>query len=120
MARLILAESLYDKAAIAANGLSAEKLLQGLKAYDLPRVAEETGLSQKTIAEVAREFATTRPSLAMAGEALAFQSNGPESVRAVQLLNVLAGNLNRTGGVYPDNGSPEGPTNSFDELLSSC
>jgi anaerobic selenocysteine-containing dehydrogenase len=117
MARLILAESLYDKAALAANGLNAESLLHALKAYDLPRVAEEAGLSQKTIAEVAREFAATRPSLAMAGEGLAFQSNGQESVRAVYMLNVLAGNLNRTGGVYPDNGSPDGPTNSFEELL---
>jgi anaerobic selenocysteine-containing dehydrogenase len=118
MARLILAESLYDKAAVAANGLHAEKLLQGLRAYSLPRVAEETGLAQKAIAEVAREFAATRPSLAMAGETLAFQSNGRESVRAVQLLNVLAGNLNKPGGVYPDSGSPDGPTNSFDDLLS--
>jgi anaerobic selenocysteine-containing dehydrogenase len=118
MARLILVESLYDKAALATNGLQTENLLQGLKAYDLPRVAEQTGLPQKTIAEVAREFATTRPSLAMAGETIAFQSNGPESVRAVHLLNVLAGNLNRPGGVYPDNGSPDGPTNSFDDILS--
>ncbi len=118
MARLILAESLYDKASMGANGLSAETLLQRLSAYNLPRVAEETGLSQTTIAEVAREFATTRPSLAMAGEAIAFQSNSREAIRAIQLLNVLAGNLNKTGGVYPDNGSPDGPTNSFDELLS--
>jgi anaerobic selenocysteine-containing dehydrogenase len=117
MARLILSENLHDKAAVAANELSAEKLVRGLTAYDLPRVAEETGLTQKAIAEVAREFATTRPSLAMAGETLAFQSNGPESVRAVQLLNVLAGNMNRPGGVYPDSGSG-GPTNSFDELFS--
>jgi anaerobic selenocysteine-containing dehydrogenase len=118
MARVILAESLYDKAALAENGVRAESLLQGLKAYDLPRVAEETGLSQKTIAEVAREFASTRPSLAMAGEALAFQSNGTDSVRAVQMLNVLAGNLNRMGGVYPDSGSPDGPIDSFSELRS--
>jgi len=54
----------------------------------------------------------------MAGETLAFQSNGRESVRAVQLLNVLAGNLNKTGGIYPDSGSPDGPTNSFNDLLS--
>jgi anaerobic selenocysteine-containing dehydrogenase len=118
MARLILAESLHDRASIAANGLREETLLQGLKAYDLPRVAEATGLSQQTIAEVAREFATTRPSLAMAGEAIAFQSNGLESVRAIQLLNVLAGNLNHLGGLYPDNGSPDGPTDSFDDLVS--
>jgi anaerobic selenocysteine-containing dehydrogenase len=118
MARLILAESLYDKAAVAANGLSAERLLQGLRAYSLPRVAEDSGLAQKAIAEVAREFASTHPSLAMAGETLAFQSNGRESVRAVQLLNVLAGSLNKPGGVYPDNGSPDGPTNSFNDLFS--
>jgi anaerobic selenocysteine-containing dehydrogenase len=118
MVRLILAESLYDKASLAANGLSAETLLQRLSAYDLPRIAEETGLSQQTIAEVAREFAATRPALAMAGEMVAFQSSGLESIRAVQLLNVLVGNLNKTGGVYPDNAAPEGPLNSFDELLS--
>jgi anaerobic selenocysteine-containing dehydrogenase len=118
MARLILDESLHDQPSLAANGLHKETLLQGLKAYDLPRVARETGLTEPAIAEVAREFATTRPSLAMPGEAVAFQSNGQESVRAVQLLNVLAGNLNRTGGIYPDSGSPEGPANSLDDLFS--
>ncbi len=118
MARLILAESLYDKAALATSGLHAEELLKGLRLYDLPRVATETGLSQAAIAEVAREFASTRPALAMAGEAVAFQSNGPDSIRAIHMLNVLAGNLNRPGGIYPDAASPDGPTTSFDELIS--
>jgi anaerobic selenocysteine-containing dehydrogenase len=118
MARLILDESLYDRASVSTSGLYVQTLLQKLKAYDLARVSEETGLTQQSIAEVAREFATTRPSLAMAGEAVAFQSNGEESVRAIHLLNALAGNLNQPGGVFPDNGSPEGPANSFDELLS--
>ena len=118
MARLILAESLYDKASLATNGLHADELLKGVRLYDLPRVAEETGLSQTAIAEVAREFALTRPALAMAGESVAFQSNGPDSIRAVQMLNVLVGNLNRPGGIFPDAGSPDGPTNSFDELIS--
>src|SRR6266702_591636 len=45
MARLILTESLYDAGSLAANGLHADKLLSGLEAYDLPRVAEQTGLS---------------------------------------------------------------------------
>ncbi len=116
MARVILDESLADNASLSANGFSASYLLSRLKAYDLARVAEETGIAQQTIAEVAREFATTRPSVAMAGEAVAFQTNGQEAIRAIQLLNVLAGNLNRPGGVYPDNGSAEGPTASFDDL----
>ena len=118
MARLLVTESLFDKASLAANGLHAETLEQKLHAYDLAHVAEETGLPEKMIAEVAREFALTRPSLAMAGETLALQSNGQEAIGAVHLLNVLAGNLNRTGGVYPDNGSHHGSLHSFDELVS--
>jgi anaerobic selenocysteine-containing dehydrogenase len=116
MARLILEEKLFDGAGLAANGLSAERLLHAFRGYDLARVADKTGLSELTIAEVAREFATTRPALAMAGEGVAFQSNGLESVRAVQLLNVLVGNLNRPGGVYPADEDPGGPTKSFSEF----
>jgi len=117
MSRLILAEALFDKSVLAANGLSPLELLSSLKVYDLPHVAEMTDLTQETIAEVAREFATTRPSLAMVGETVAFQTNGQESVRAVQLLNMLVGNLNRSGGIYPA-GEPGGPENSFGDLLA--
>lgn len=118
MARLILAESLFDRDALAANGVQAEQLLRRLDGYQLPRVAELTGLPRHVVAEVAREFAATRPSLAMAGESVAFQSNGRESVRAVQLLNLLAGNLNRPGGVYPSTGPVNGGAGSLAELLS--
>ena len=118
LSRLILAESLFDRGALAANGLSAQTLLAGLAGHTLPRVSQLTGLSEQVIAEVAREFATTRPALALAGEGAAFQSNGPESVRAIGLLNLLVGNLNRPGGGYPDLGSPIGAENSFAELMS--
>jgi len=118
MARLIVAESLFDKASLEENGLRPEELLRMLEPYSLSRVAEQSGLAQQAIAEVAREFATTRPSIAMAGEAVAFQSNGRESVRAVQLLNLLAGNLNRPGGVYPAAGAAEPDTDSLGLLLS--
>jgi len=117
MARVILAESLFDAPALAAGGHRADELLKQLDGYTLPLVAGQTGLTERAIAEVAREFAATRPALAMAGEAVAFQTNGPEAVRAVQLLNLLAGNLNRPGGVYPDGGSPGGPEHSFSDLL---
>jgi menaquinone reductase, molybdopterin-binding-like subunit len=118
LCRLILTESPFDRGALAASGLSAEGLLAGLEDYRLPRVAQMTGLTEQVIADVAREFATTRPALAMAGEGVAFQSNGAEAVRAVGLLNLLVGNLNRPGGVAPDLASPEGPEHSFADLLS--
>lgn len=117
MARLILEENIYDKAALAANGFRPEELLGRLKTYDLPRVADITGLAKESIAEVAREFAGTGPSLALAGESVAFQSNGPESVRAIQLLNMLAGSLNRPGGIYQA-AAPSGPDNSFTQLMA--
>jgi anaerobic selenocysteine-containing dehydrogenase len=115
MVRLILAEARYDKAALTAHNLKPELLLDRLKGFDLAKVADLAGLSKESVAEVAREFATTRPSLAMAGEGLAFQTNGRESVRAVHLLNVVTGNLNRPGGVYPA-GASDGPEHSFIEL----
>ncbi len=118
IARLILAESLFDAGSLAANGLRADDLLRRLEAYDLARVAHLSGLRQDVIIEVAREFATTRPSLAMAGESVAFQTNGPDAVRAVQLLNILVGSLNRPGGIYPDAGETAVPEDSFAALHS--
>ena len=118
MARLMISDILTSAEVLAATGVPREELLRRLSAYDLPRVATESGLSQEVIAEVAREFATTRPALAMAGETVAFQSNGPESVRAILFLNQLAGNLNRPGGVYPAGGATSGPENSFAALLA--
>jgi anaerobic selenocysteine-containing dehydrogenase len=124
LARLILTEGLYDQAALAVSALEPEQLLAHVQDYDLPRVAELTGLTEAAIAEVAREFADTHPALAMAGETVAFHSNGHESVRAIQLLNALVGNLNRPGGVYPAGsvaGAPAGASaeqeNSFAKLV---
>ncbi len=123
LARLILAGSLHDKAALSNSGIRPEELLARLRNYDLQRVADATGLAKNSIVEVAREFATTRPSLAMAGESVAFQSNGLEAVRAIQLLNTLVGNLNRPGGVYPASADPSTGAllrkeSSFSELLA--
>jgi len=118
LARLILAESSHSKEALAASGLVREELLRRLSRYDLPLVAAQTGLEQQVIAEIAREFATTRPALAMAGETVAFQSNGPEAVRAILFLNLLAGNLHRPGGIYPAYGTSAGPEDSFAALLA--
>jgi anaerobic selenocysteine-containing dehydrogenase len=118
IARLILLDALHSEEDLALSGSQREELLRRLSAYDLPRVAAETGLSPQVIAEVAKEFATTRPALAMAGETVAFQSNGPEAVRAILFLNQLVGNLNRPGGVYPAGGGTTGPEDSFATLLA--
>jgi anaerobic selenocysteine-containing dehydrogenase len=112
MARLILDEKLYDPAAI--SGKEAAELAAHLADYDLISVAGKTDLPPTAIAEVAREFSATRPALAMVGEAVASQSNGLASARAVQLLNLLVGSLNRPGGIYPDAGPAPAPGSGED------
>jgi len=106
MARVILQKRLYDPASLSSNGIQADTLLKGLGRYDLATVAEMTGVTPQTIEELAGDFATTTPALAIVGEKVAFQSNGRASFRAVHLLNVLAGGLNRKGGIYPSAGAP--------------
>lgn len=121
LARLILTEGLQDAAALSQSGLQAEDLLQQLAAYEPARVAEQTGLSERAIGEVAREFATTRPALALAGEAVATHSNGPASLQAIFLLNLLCGSLNQPGGIYPDAAGASGLSASSDlaQLLAA-
>lgn len=120
LARQILQEGLQDAAALAQSGLRADGLLNQLTAYDPAQVAEQTGLSELAIREVAREFATTRPALALAGEAVATHSNGPASLQAIQLLNLLCGSLNQPGGVYPDAaGEPRRSSSDLIELLAA-
>lgn len=118
IARLILADAQQSEEGPVISSRGREELLRRLSAYDLPRVAAETGLAPQVITEVAQEFATTRPALAMAGETIAFQSNGPEAVRAILFLNQLVGNLHRPGGVYPAGGGTTGPEDSFAALLA--
>ena len=117
LARQILIEALHDEQALSESGLKHQELLDRLASCDLPLVARQTGLSEQIIAEVAREFATTRPAMAMAGETVAFHSNGLESVRAIQLLNLLTGSLNRPGGLYPEASPPPTGGNPFSEML---
>ncbi|UFS70398.1 molybdopterin-dependent oxidoreductase [Geomonas sp. RF6] len=118
MARVILQEKLHDEGSLSANGIQAGSLLKGLAKYDVPRVAEFAGIQPQTIVELAKDFATTTPALAMVGEKVAFQSNGRASFRAVHLLNVLVGGLNRKGGIYPAAGPSTSATGGYAGLAT--
>lgn len=110
LARLILVEGLQDAAALAQAGLRPEELLDQLDSYSPAEVAAQTGLSEQAVREVAREFATTRPALALAGEGVATLGNGPAALQAIQLLNLLSGSLNQPGGIYPDAAGADFPS----------
>ena len=73
-----------------------------LEEYDLETTAEITGLSSGTIARLAGEFATNRPSVAVVpckGGLLNGSVNGLYTAMAIHALNALVGNLETVGGV---------------------
>lgn len=94
-----------------------------LEKYDLKTVSEITGVSAGTIARLAGEFATNRPSIALVpckGGLLNGSVNGLYTAMAIHALNALVGNIETPGGVlvqrYPAcPGWPELPSDPVAE-----
>ncbi len=112
MAREIIAEGLADPDA--ARALTDGKGIAALDAYGLESVAVETGLATyfgkeravQLIREVAHDFATKRPSLALGGDTAAAHTNGLFNLRAIYALNYLVGSVGAKGGVLFNPPSP--------------
>ncbi|MFQ5586582.1 MAG: molybdopterin-dependent oxidoreductase, partial [Thermodesulfobacteriota bacterium] len=84
-----------------------------LKGYHLEDIAHKTEVGEERIRELAREFATTRRSLAIGGEGAASCENGVSHLVAVNVLNHLGGNTGRKGGILPNPDTPLRGSSSF-------
>ena len=101
-------------------GLKRPELEARLAPYTRERVAQETGLAPSALAVTISDLLTLRPAVALPGAAVAAQSNGPEAVQAIDLLNLLLGGLNRPGGVYLPSAAAAPPqTSGADDLLET-
>jgi anaerobic selenocysteine-containing dehydrogenase len=110
LASVIVREQLYNQAFVAgAFGFEDWSDGQGrsrrgfkslvLKDYAPERVSDITGVPKEKIVELAREFARTKPAVALSGRG---QGRTPDSLYgflAVQSLNALVGSLRQPGGV---------------------
>ncbi|HWS15218.1 MAG TPA: molybdopterin-dependent oxidoreductase, partial [Candidatus Methylomirabilis sp.] len=97
IAHVMVRDRLTPRAAAAGN------LLRELSAWSPKNVEKRTGVHAHDVEAVAEEFARNQPGLAIAGTAAGSCSNGVFQCAAVALLNVLAGNVGRPGGVsFPD------------------
>jgi anaerobic selenocysteine-containing dehydrogenase len=67
--------------------------------YTPERVAEITGVGVDAIKEIAREFASARNPIAVAGRGASAVSSSTAEFAAVQALNSMVGSLGRRGGV---------------------
>ncbi|HCU73684.1 MAG TPA: hypothetical protein DGO43_07740 [Chloroflexi bacterium] len=84
--------------------------LDALNAYAPDLVAERTGVPASRIQEIAREFASHQPGLAIAGGPALASANGLDNGLAVILLNRMVGSVGRVGGLLPNPGPRTGIT----------
>lgn len=95
MAHVIVGKGLY-------RGSDAGAWRAVLERYSPDAVAAVTDVNARKIEELAEEFANANPGLAIGGDTMAGSANGVEGLVAVNILNHLAGNLGKEGGVIPN------------------
>jgi len=116
LARELLLRDAFDQAALQAAGLNAAALLEQLAGYTPGRVSEATDLPLPDFQATATDLAIIRPALVMAGDAVAWQSNGLETGSAIQLLNILVGSVGQAGGLHFPAPPPHALSSSFADL----
>lgn len=81
--------------------IRSASLDEPLDQYAPEKIADRADIPADVIIRIAREFASSERPLAMAGGASAL---GADSIRAINFLNVLVGNINKPGGVIISEG----------------
>ena len=64
-----------------------------LKEYSPKQVSSLTGIPEETIVQIAQEFSSHRPSIAISGRGVGMQTNGTYSQMAIDSLNALVGSI---------------------------
>src|SRR4030043_629016 len=70
-----------------------------LKEYSPRQVSSLTGVPEETIVQIAQEFSSHRPSIAISGRGVGMQTNGTYSQMAVDSLNALVESIDKPGGL---------------------
>jgi anaerobic selenocysteine-containing dehydrogenase len=105
MAHVIISENLYDSDFInrRTTGFDSYKRLV-LSQYGLEVVSKITGIPPQTIQRIAREYAQTKPALALRGREAINWPEGSNTSYAIFCLNALVGNIDAPGGIiYQEN-----------------
>ncbi len=99
MARHILDTGLVDREWVEQNSVGFDEFAAYLRRnVDIARAAEKTGIPAEQITSVAEEFATAKPATIWIGYGIQRHTNGGASVRALDALVAMTGNIGKTGG----------------------
>lgn len=72
----------------------------------LDRISDLTGVPLGTIIEIAKEFSSNKPAVAVADYNFSFQTKGLFNVLAIHSLNALIGNIDTPGGLLRQRRAP--------------
>ena len=98
MINVIIGEGLIDKDYVEKYTVGYDELAERAQAYTPEKVASITGIAAEDIRKLAREYATTRPSVIRIGVAVERHSGGGQTVRALTCLPALVGAWRDVGG----------------------
>jgi molybdopterin guanine dinucleotide-containing S/N-oxide reductase-like protein len=98
MMNVILGENLHDSDYVAKHTLGFDQLLEKVKAYSPERVSQWTGISAEDIRKLAREYATTRPSVIRLNYGVQRSDGGGMATRAIAMLPCIIGSWKELGG----------------------
>lgn len=124
MAKVIIEKGLADRVFMdQRTNFPLSKIKYYLSQYTPKAAEKESGVRAADIEQLAVEFATQKPSLAIIGGGISDHENGGQNVRCVSLLNWLVGNLEKEGGLFfprfPGNYQSKGSPLFHDKLNSN-
>jgi anaerobic selenocysteine-containing dehydrogenase len=95
---VIIGEGLHDAEYVAQHTEGFDELRDRVKPWTPQRAAELTGISAEEIVQLAREYATTRPTAIRLNYGVQRSERGAMAVRAIALLPALTGSWKDVGG----------------------
>jgi len=98
MVRTLFDEGLVDLGAVGNHVRGLEAARAAVAPYTPERAAEATGIDAETIRQLARELARARSAVVYGRVGVSIQAFGTLCAWAIDLLNILTGNLDRRGG----------------------
>jgi anaerobic selenocysteine-containing dehydrogenase len=97
MIHVIVKESLYDKSFVERYTVGFDRLKSAIEEYTPGFVAQITSLSAPMIRELARLYASEKPSVIQWGNGIDHSVNNFQTSRAICILRAITGNLGMPG-----------------------
>ena len=98
MMHVIIDENLHDADYVEKYTVGFEQLREKVREYSPERVAQWTGIAADDIRKLAREYATTRPSVIRLNYGVQRSEGGGMATRAIVMLPCVTGSWREVGG----------------------